>query len=941
MDRFQLYINGRQVEFNTTDSPILFQRQRTDYTNPTIVKNSFTKTVTLPGTKTNSQIFNEIWKLDRIQTNRIFNPSKRAPFVLIKDGDLIEKGYVKLNKIVHKNNLYTYEITLYGELGNILYELSYQTDPETDETTPMTLGNLSWGFTEFMISKDEVSWAWEKLQNPEMTGYDRYLTINFAVCYDGAPSGAKNFDAKAVWTSIGEPDIADPEGLRFNGTRKAAVWWKDRNYIWGSTDFPGYYDEGEGNDRITYTTVYTGDRLTQGDYYGLIEVKSELQPLEIRDLRSYLLRPVVKVSKIFDAIGAYMLDNLGYTLDLSDPFFSTREYTDTWMTLSMLYEIDPEVESGMVFTTEKLFSNTATPADYLISYCKTYGIYLDVDYKNKTFVLTRLPNFFTGEIRELRIDNSKDIKITPLSFDKATYTFNFGQSSDGEFMKQYKDTYGVDFGIKRVNTGYRFDASSAPYIDNNVFKSAIDTIEQSPFYKYWNIPGSSLVSYPQALADLANPPKYKLFNTDDNEVKTTDGEMIPIMHYSSFRDILMYNVGYQFITPGWKGLRKDIWQDSTPRLQFHSSGNKSIDGKDVLITYNGFQRSQYGEVVVEDNKTRWARSSGINYEYVHYLLSDDNPVCKGMIGKNAYFDNPEPVNTSHLQVIDNLPVFTRNRYVLEPGDRLPVSIFSSFGSLVFGHTSNAGTTAVSDEKFTTVISSANNTREYGWIDITGRMKNNHKYFIATEIDTEFYNVLHTNGLDYPDVIGSILDDYKGVQADGKQVIASIVHTDNTGSTLNKLITMSLENSNSTVYWDTFWIMVYDLTEYGLEDYITTAQQGIDYFGLSTESYGYSFSQDDILDFSLSREMFVPACTYMPGVGIYNRYWKNYISDVYNVNTRVMECYCYLDNINEVFKEFYYYDNSLWILSKITDWDGDTKKAKATFIKVNDKDNYIL
>ena len=96
---------------------------------------------------------------------------------------------------------------------------------------------------------------------------------------------------------------------------------------------------------------------------------------------------------------------------------------------------------------------------------------------------------------------------------------------------------------------------------------------------------------------------------------------------------------------------------------------------------------------------------------------------------------------------------------------------------------------------------------------------------------------------------------------------------------------------------------------------------------------------ETLDFGISRELYVPNCTYGQNIGVYNEYWKHYISDVYSINTRVMECYCFLDNIDKVFREFYYYDNCLWILSKIVDWSMDTKLCKAMFIKVNDIDNY--
>ena len=58
-----LIINGVSVDLSDSGISMLFQRQRTDYTNPTIVKNSFTKTIKLPSTKKNNILFDNIWKL--------------------------------------------------------------------------------------------------------------------------------------------------------------------------------------------------------------------------------------------------------------------------------------------------------------------------------------------------------------------------------------------------------------------------------------------------------------------------------------------------------------------------------------------------------------------------------------------------------------------------------------------------------------------------------------------------------------------------------------------------------------------------------------------------------------------------------------------------------------------------------------------------------------
>ena len=68
----ELYINKKKVDLGKEIS-ILLSKTRTDYINPTVVKNSFSKTVTLPGTNSNNALFNEICMLDRTQCTGAFN----------------------------------------------------------------------------------------------------------------------------------------------------------------------------------------------------------------------------------------------------------------------------------------------------------------------------------------------------------------------------------------------------------------------------------------------------------------------------------------------------------------------------------------------------------------------------------------------------------------------------------------------------------------------------------------------------------------------------------------------------------------------------------------------------------------------------------------------------------------------------------------------------
>lgn len=62
----KLYISGKEVDCSESLSlPITYSLE--DLNNPTIVKNSFSKTISVPATKNNNKIFGEFFKLDRMQ----------------------------------------------------------------------------------------------------------------------------------------------------------------------------------------------------------------------------------------------------------------------------------------------------------------------------------------------------------------------------------------------------------------------------------------------------------------------------------------------------------------------------------------------------------------------------------------------------------------------------------------------------------------------------------------------------------------------------------------------------------------------------------------------------------------------------------------------------------------------------------------------------------
>ena len=98
-----------------------------------------------------------------------------------------------------------------------------------------------------------------------------------------------------------------------------------------------------------------------------------------------------------------------------------------------------------------------------------------------------------------------------------------------------------------------------------------------------------------------------------------------------------------------------------------------------------------------------------------------------------------------------------------------------------------------------------------------------------------------------------------------------------------------------------------------------------------------------LDFSVPRQFDIPGMDFIEGKDIYARGWKDYLTDRYDVNTKVMRCRVDFGGMqvnHQLLRKFYYYDGSLWVLNKITNHSLTTyDPVECEFIKVQNKTNY--
>lgn len=274
MRRISLYIDGQLADFGEEDL-VVWNFAQEDLDNPTIVKNSWTNTIKLPGTATNNRIFDEAFRLDRRNAAGRFNPRLRTPFSIFDaNGTRLQMGYCKLNSIEGG----VYDVTLYGGLGELLYSLAYDFNGD-----PLTLYNLDYLQTgnpdtelDFTLSRANLLSAWQDLEQPGQATI--FAVVNFAPAYNGIPD---KFGADKC--------LFDLDAYEYGAAGQAVA---------------------------NLTRKYT--------------------EREMADYRCYLQRPVINVQATLQAIARFAV-NQGFSLDITNWDYQGNKFCEgVWMTLPML-----------------------------------------------------------------------------------------------------------------------------------------------------------------------------------------------------------------------------------------------------------------------------------------------------------------------------------------------------------------------------------------------------------------------------------------------------------------------------------------------------------------------------------------------------------------------------------------------------------------------------
>ena len=418
--------------------------------------NSFSTSIELPSTANNDTIFQNS-SISYRSSNSNFNPSSRTPFKLIDSitGCVIESGYVKLESTTQKNHKVSYTITLFGGLGDFLYEISYAEDGSkydlswVDFRDKASDGSYIGGFEiGFEVNKETIRDAWAVLKDyydgkplAEVGKIRKWNKINFAPVYNGYPSN-KNFDPKLLAVSYDE-----------YANRVFGIGSIDNpEYPVNTTGFPAEFTEtndGETSHFVPYT-----DRNAKKWVLLKSESDTKLSTFEAGDLRAYFMRPIVNVYQLLNKI----ITTSGRTLNLQ---INNREILKElklyWFTLSPLTKMNPDIKTGDYISTGTLFTGTDTPANYLLSIIKMFGLFMDYDYEEKVVTIRDRWNLYEKAnyltLKELKVADG--VKLDQLNFDNKYYDLKWKELGSG-VEKEYKESYNDDYGSQRIDTGYQF-----------------------------------------------------------------------------------------------------------------------------------------------------------------------------------------------------------------------------------------------------------------------------------------------------------------------------------------------------------------------------------------------------------------------------------------------------------------------------------------------------
>ena len=969
-NEIRLFLNDKELEFSQ-DPKILLNYKETELHNPTIVRNAFTKKITVEGTNRNNDIFGHIWNLDRIQEGMQFNPIFKTDFQLFVNDELYQKGYAKLEKVTRTNNTTQYEITLYGSLGTFFYNLSYSEGTNLKKT----LADLFYceeGLDEpdmdFNITKDNVYEAWGQLAGFGSTINGRWDIINFIPCYNGYPG---DFDAAKVLIN---------------------------NYHLNQT---GYYETGFRNgvtsEGVTYRPVLNGALNQYG--YTLGEMPHDMTEWETRDLRCWMQRPCISMYKIIEACGNPQ-NNGGFQLKLDSHFFHAFNpyYRDAWVTMPLLKDLEG-VEGGESFVVS---SATLSTSATTINGAKYYNVEFggqslaSINNINLNINLEFVPESATSATN-IYVHRTFESKASS-PFNGNTYVKTF-ESNCGVVLQMF--AYGVAGEVVGQSKAYYFGGSSTfPHSKEKMWNKFFmngDTGTE-PEYVYLGGYFKKVNGHYVFVDNNGNPTNVNFtfsapsnFATVQIKMRTPRGEWTKYLWSGS--DGFKANTSdiiTAYSSPSAKDSSSHKYTQGAARNLDRVAGSWKINVVSLeaeATDYEGLfsgtkitkQRLLTTEATPADYLLSYCKLFGL-YFYYDSTEEADDPVTypSGVVHimDRDTFYTEEVVDLSKMidwdKKIEITPALAAAKWYTFDVEHNESEVESgykeqfgkSYGSqtvntsynfddnsvnLYDGNVFKSGVMALEKDKYFKQTNQKLPVYQYNGLK--------YNLFYRTASDEEF----QTYEMNFPyttsNYMSAINPDYEYFDALPKIQMHTDDNSPSDGD--NELVFFKVGMDTSCDYWLTddvtdmailndgtpCWLLTRD--EYdGAGTQIARKLTMLPYFTRDLTLAGTTGNIVHSWNFGHPQLTYIPDTFTTDGDSIYDVSWKNYIRDLYDVDTRKLTCYVRAELDGKPWpywlRRFYWFENSIWRLNEIKDLNpASFDTTKMEFIKVQDINNYKL
>jgi hypothetical protein len=925
--KISLYIGDLLVDLDD-QSFILFNYTMDDLENPTIVKNSFSQQITLRGTPTNNKVFGHYFRPDRRISNTggeigtDFNASQKTPFTIYNElGEILESGYVKLDSISRNGADIQYKVTLYGGLGSFFYALSYDANGNK-----RTLADLDYMGTsnpdrelDFTINAAAVQAAWARLRQETGTSA-MWDVINFAPAYNGIPEGNFSPDkALVVPSEVGLQDTINVGGE----WQEIEVDGEMQNVLVGGVDY----------------TLKGG--------YALVNLAEAQDEWAVKDLRSYLQRPVLSMKAFWTAI-CNPANNGGYVVDASiiQDYAKFGNYSALWLTLPMITSAGSlQQQSGglsLSMTTNATSGNSI--GRYNISGSVPSGTAVTANLSCR--IRFRMPsgaNSYT-ELNNVvlnRVGNTTQYRYNLLFVQAVAYgsdnsivggskvkvlgaqgresltgiaaACGYTPAWNGGYTAVTLNTFNkVTTGIFEIpfELGFTIEAQDVAYykILVSVYSAFMQVTEGSGGGSTnTSYSGTGSTSTPAMYVDFDNSytatSSYITQGSSGNSITTASSETLrsgsiitkamllstshtPAEYMISFCKIFGLYFTYDNATRKVTILRRnDLYQDETIDLTKRVDLSKGISIKPLV-----FQAKWY-DFILEG-------VGGAFYD--EYLNVEGIPY--GIQRVNTGYDfNADSINLMDSVVFKNAcTILARSKYfnyILQNQGFRP-SPFLDKGNTYTLWSADGDTleTDISCPPASASVTYYNDNPAYKGYDINTARK------------LELRNA-----------------DNKPI--DGSDIL--VFH----------------EGWNNYAYFKvTDDVPAMNVVNDGVPCWLLGAGQGVNIPIFQRYVYGNSSVIEHSLDFGVPLTLDMPGVSVEEGSTIYERGWKNYISDRYDDDTKVMTCRVDFSGIQvsqALLRKFYWYDNSLWVLNAIRNYSLTTyDPVECEFVQVQDKSNYL-